>query len=212
MKILLNTLVVIGFGLALFLTVLTFKMTNPEYHEDPGLFIYDQGNALPEDRAAILEQLDLFKTGYTNRDTSILESYMDQLFSSENILILGTMPGEIFSGYIEAADLVSSDWLYWGDVHMQPGGANISVQDSVAWFSMIGNVEFDMSSLLNLPLRISGVMVMGEQDWKFEQLQFQFDLDTRWVLYVIMILSLLLLLSFIRLVIVIVSTLRRRGR
>lgn len=212
MKIFLNILVVIGFGLTLFLAALTFEMTSPEYHEDPGLFLYDHGNALPMDRAEILEQLELFKMGYTNRDTSILDSYMDQLFSNENILILGTMPGEIFSGYSEAADLVGSDWLYWGDVNMLPEGANISVQDSVAWFSMIGNVEFDMSRLLNLPLRISGVMVLGEQDWKFQQLQFQFDLDTRWVLYVIIILSLLLLLSFIRLVVVIVRTLQRRGR
>ncbi len=54
----------------------------------------------------------------------------------ENILILGTMPGEIYSGYVEAADLVSSDWLYWGDVQMLVESSNISASDSVAWFSM----------------------------------------------------------------------------
>jgi hypothetical protein len=212
MKITLNILVFIGIGLALFLAALTFEMTNPEYHHDPGLFLYDQGNAQGKIRAEILEQLELFKRGYTNRDTLILESYMNQLFSNENILILGTMPGEIFSGYDAAKDLVASDWLYWGDVNMLVESANISVQDSVAWFSMIGNVEFDFSRLLNLPLRISGVMVLVEQDWKFQQLQFQFDLNTMWVLYLIIVLSLLLALSFIRLVVVVFRTLGWKSR
>ena len=97
-----------------------------------------------------------------------MEVYMDRLFSRENILILGTMPGEIFSGYVEAADLVSS--------------------------------------LLDLPLRVTGTMVKEEQAWKFQQLQFQFDLNTQWVLYAIVLLSLMLLVSIIRLAVVIVRS------
>lgn len=69
-----------------------------EYQEDPSLYLYEQGNASPEVRAEILNQLEYFKEGYKQRDTSILESYMDALFSKENILILGTMPAEIYSG------------------------------------------------------------------------------------------------------------------
>ena len=53
------------------------------------LFLYDRGSAQAEVRAEIKEQL----------------------FSRENILILGTMPGEIYSAYEEAADRVQSDWL-----------------------------------------------------------------------------------------------------
>lgn len=116
------------------------------------------------------------------------------------------MPGEIYSGYVEAADLVSSDWLYWGDVNLQVESSNISGGDSIAWFSMIGHVEFDMSSLLDLPLRVTGTMVKEEQAWKFQQLQFQFDLNTQWVLYAIVVLSLLLLVSILRLIIVIVRS------
>ena len=134
----------------------------------------------------------------------MLESYMDQLFSRENILILGTMPGEIYSGYEEAADLLSSDWLIWGDVTMMTESANISSSDSVAWFSMIGHVEFDLSRWLDLPLRVSGVMVKEGQHWKFQQLQFQFDLDSSWILSLIILLSILLLLSLVRLVVLIV--------
>lgn len=212
MKILLNTLVVIGFGLVLLLTTKTFVIPFQEYQDDPSLFLYDQGNASPAVRGEILGQLEQFQTGYTKRDTTILESYMEQLFSKENILILGTMPGEIYSGYTEAAELVQSDWLYWGDVYMLVESSNISASDSVAWFSMIGHVEFDLSRWLDLPLRVSGVMVQTEQTWKFQQLQFQFDLTATWVLYVIVLLTILLMVSIIRLVFIIIRTLQKRGR
>ena len=211
MKIVLNVLVAAGFALALFILTKTFEIPHKEYQEDPGLFLYGEGNATPKVRAEILEQLEYFQEGYDLRDTSILESYMDDLFSKENILILGTMPGEIYSGYVEAADLVSSDWLLWGDVQMLVESANISASDSVAWFSMIGHVVFDMSSWLDLPLRVSGIMIQTEQSWKFQQLQFQFDLNNLWVLYVIILLSILLLVSIIRLVYIIIRVSRKRG-
>lgn len=211
MKIVLNILVIAGFALALFITTKTFEIPHQEYQEDTSLFLYNEGNASPEVRAEVMQQLELFQKGYTGRDTSILGSYMEQLFSKENILILGTMPGEIYSGYVEAADLVSSDWLYWGDVTMLTESSNISVSDSVAWFSMIGHVEFDMSSWLDLPLRVSGVMVREDVDWKFQQLQFQFDLNNLWVLYATILLGILLLASIIRLVFVLVRSSRRRG-
>jgi len=212
MRIFLNVLVVGGFALALIILSKTFEIPHQEYQDDPSLFLYDQGNASPEIRAEILEQLKYFQEGYDKRDTSILESYMDALFSKENILILGTMPGEIYSGYVEAADLVSSDWLLWGDMDMLVKSANISASDSVAWFSMIGHVVFDMSSWLDLPLRVSGVMVQEELGWKFQQLQFQFDLNIKWVLYVIILLGILFLISLIRLVFVVIRTINRRGR
>ena len=212
MKIFLNVLLAVGLALALFIVTLTFQIPHQEYQDDPSMFLYDQGNAPAAVRAEIMEQLELFQEGYDQRDTSILESYMEQLFSRENILILGTMPREIYSGYVEAADLVSSDWLYWGDVQMLVESSNISASDSVAWFSMIGHVIFDMSSLLDLPLRVSGVMVQGDQGWKFQQLQFQFDLNTQWVLYVIVLLAILLLISLVRLVFIIIRTVSKRGR
>jgi hypothetical protein len=212
MKIFLNALVVVGFALALIITTKTLLIPHQEYQNDPSQFLYDKGNASPAIRAEIMEQLELFQGGYDKRDTSILESYMDQLFSKENILILGTMPGEIYSGYVEAADLVSSDWLYWGDVHMLAESSNISASDSVAWFSMIGHVVFDMSSWLDLPLRVSGVMVQEDQGWKFQQLQFQFDLTVTWVLYVIILLAILLLVSIIRLVFLIIRASTGRSR
>jgi hypothetical protein len=211
MKIFVNIMLLAGLALALIITTKMLVIPHQEYQLDPSLFLYDRGSASPEIRAEILEQLDIFQEGYEQRDTSILESYMEQLFSRENILILGTMPGEIYSGYEEAADLVSSDWLYWGDVELMAESSNISAIDSVVWFSMIGHVVFDLSSWLDLPLRVSGVMVMEDTGWRFQQLQFQFDMDTSWVLLLIVVLSLMLLLSTARLVYVIIRAAQMRG-
>ncbi len=147
----------------------------------------------------------MFQDGFTARDTSVIGSYMDQLFSRENVLILGAMPNEIYSGFTEATDLVQSDWLYWGDVRFLMDQSHISVRDSVAWVATIGKVQFDMSRFLVLPLRFSGVLVKEQQTWKFQQAQFQFDLDFSWILAALVLLSLMLIASIIRLVYVIIK-------
>ena len=211
MKIFLNVLLVSGVALALYISTRMLVMTHQEYHIDPTMYVYDQGNASPEIRAEILKQLKQLQEGYEWRDTTILDSFMEELFSRENILILGTMPGEIYSGYEEAADLVSSDWLYWGDVYMMAEGANVSARDSLAWFSMIGHVEFDLSRLLDLPLRITGVMVQTVDSWKFQQLQFQFDMDISGILVLVVLLAFILLVSLARLVFVIIRTTTKRA-
>ena len=203
-RIIIHILVITGLSLALFTMTKILSITHEEYYTVPDLYIFNKGNASPEIRKQILDKLQLFQDGYEARDTSNLDSYMDQLFSRENILILGTMPNEIYSGYLEAADLVSSDWLYWGDVKLLVEQSNISAMDSVVWVSTIGQVEFDLSRWLVLPLRLTGVMVNEGQDWKFQQLQFQFDLDLSWILGAILIISLLILASIVRLVFVII--------
>ena len=205
MKIILHVLLIVGLGITLMLTARILTNSHKDHQEDPDLFLYDHGNADPETRQEILSQLYVFQEGYESRDTSKLDVYMDKLFSRENILILGTMPKEIYSGFEEAADLIGSDWLYWGDVRFQMDRANISCADTIAWFSTIGQVEFDMSRLLKPALRLSGIMVKEDSSWKFQQLQFQFDLDTTWVLLAIFLLALMLLLSIVKLIVLLVK-------
>jgi hypothetical protein len=136
---------------------------------------------------------------------------MDDLFSQENILILGTMPNEIYSGYDEATDLVRSDWLHWGDVRLLVQNANISTQGNVAWISTIGFVKFDLSRFLVLPLRFSGVLVQEDFGWKFQQAQFHFDLDSSFTVMAILLLWILFLLSVLRFFYLLYRQLRKRG-
>ena len=114
-------------------------------------------------------------------------------------------------GY-EASDLVRSDWLQWGDVKLSVLNANISNYGDVAWISTIGFVEFDISRFLVLPLRFSGMLVKEDFGWKFQQVQFQFDLDSSFTVMAILLLWLLFGLSILRLFYLLYRLLITRSR
>ncbi len=73
---------------------------------------------------------------------------MESLYSRDNLLVLGTSPGEVYSGYDRAARLVRSDWESWGDCRFMVDSANISSEGDIAWFATKGYVKFDLSGLL----------------------------------------------------------------
>ncbi len=156
-RIILNVLGIIGLVLALFVVTKMLSVTHEDYYGNRDHYLYDVGNAAPEVRKEIEDQLELFQDGYTARDTSVIDSYMDQLFSKENVLILGTMPNEIYSGFAEATDLVQSDWLYWGDVRFlmeqpiflqqtawpgSPPSERCNLICPGSWFFRFGSPEF----------------------------------------------------------------------
>ena len=198
MKILNTLLVLCGLALTLFTVTRTFRVPHNAYYRNPDAYVFQKGNAAPEIRRQIEQKLLEFQQGYEARDTSILHYYMDDLFSHENVLILGTMPLEIYSGFDAASELVRTDWLQWGDVRLLIQNANISTHGDVAWISTIGYVKTDLSRFLVLPLRFTGVMVMEEFGWKFQQAQYQFDLDISFTVLAILLAGFLTLGTVIR--------------
>ena len=200
MKLLKNLGIICGLGLALFTLTRTFKIPHEDYYDNPDAYVFARGNADLETRRSIEQKLLQFQEGYQARDTSVLDYFMNDLFSQENILILGTMPNEIHTGYEEATDLIRSDWLSWGDVTLLVRNANISAAGNTAWVSTIGFVEFDISRFLVLPLRFTGVLSMGEFGWKFQQAQFQFDLDSSFTVLAILLLWIFILVGVLRLI------------
>jgi len=196
--------------LILFLVTRMFKRADGERILSPATAAYSSGDAPDSVRQAIIGQLNKFQDGYSKRDTSQVGAFMESLYSRDNILILGTSPGEVFIGYDRAAGLVRSDWESWGDCRFMIDSANISSKGDVAWFATKGYVEFDLSKLLVLPLRLTGVMVKEDQVWKFRQQQFQFDIDFSWSLMAILILSAWILVSLVKLVIASLKALKAR--
>ena len=194
----------------LFLVTRMFKRADEESILSPAKAVYSRGNAPDSTRMEIIGQLNRFQDGYTSRDTSQVDAFMASLYSRENLLILGTSPGEIYSGYDRAARLVRSDWESWGDCMFMVDSANISSGGDIAWFSTKGFVKFDLSKLLVVPLRLTGVMVKEDQVWKFSQQQFQFDIDFSFTLLAILILSVWILVSLVTLVIAFVKAVRAR--
>ncbi|MGB5849829.1 MAG: nuclear transport factor 2 family protein [Ignavibacteriaceae bacterium] len=195
------------------LYTLTRALLHPHevYYDSPDSYIYSKGNAPEEVRSEIIHQLNKFQDGYTKRDTSKIKLFTDELFSKENVLVLGTMPNEVLRNHKAATRLVFADWYRWGDCTFLINNSNISSSGNVAWISTIGYVKFDLSSLLVLPLRLTGIMVKENNVWKFQQMQFQFDLDLTNVLVTIVLMIIWSLISLLFLMFVIVRSLRKLG-
>jgi len=197
----------------LYSVLIVLRHPHKARYESGADFVFSKGNAPAHVRANVLKSLHQFQDGYTQRDVSVLQPFMEQLFSQDNILVLGTQPREVLSSYDRATALVSSDWRRWGDCTFLMDKAHISSSGNVAWVSTIGYVKFDMCRLLILPLRLSAVMVKETDSWRFQQMQFQFDLDVTSLLVTIVVLSIWLLWDVVSLAVVTVKRVRnaRRG-
>jgi len=209
MKIAKQTFKVVLISIILYSVIIVLSHPHKSYYDAHDAFIFSDGNAPDSLRSEIIDQLNKFQDGYTNRDIAQLEPFMEQLFSQENVLVLGTMPNEILIGQEKVSRLVRSDWKTWGDCTFLMNNAHISTSGNVAWISTIGYVDMDLSPLLILPLRLSAVMVREVDIWKFQYMQFQFDLDFTFLLLAIIILTLWLIVSFVILTIIIVKKLRK---
>jgi len=208
MKIVKQVFKVVLISVLLYSVIIILRHPHKAYYDAKDDYIFSNGNAPDSVRSEIMEQLHKFQDGYTHRDTAQLKSFMEQLFSQEDILVLGTMPNEILIGQDKVSQLVLSDWKSWGDCTFLMNNAHISTSGDVAWISTIGYVKFDLSRFLILPLRLSAVMVKENLAWKFQYLQFQFDLDFTFLLLTIVLLIIWLSVSLVSLT---VMTVRHRG-
>jgi hypothetical protein len=193
----------------LLLVTRIFKRADEKMILSPVKSIYSKGNAPDSTRMEIIDQLNKFQDGYSKRELKNIDTFMQSLYSRENILILGTMPGEINSGHEKATRLVKSDWDSWGDCKFEIDSANISSSGNTAWFSTKGYVKFDLSNLLVIPLRLTVIMVKEDHKWKFQQQQFQFDIDFSFNLIATLVISGWILINIITLSIKTIKTLRK---
>lgn len=193
----------------LFLVTRVFKKADEINVLSPAKAFYSKGNSPELIRKEIIEQLRKFQDGYSKRDTKNIDTFMQSLYSKDNILILGTMPDEIYPDYEKATRLVKTDWESWGDCKFDIDSANISSLGNIAWFSTKGYVEFDLSGLMVIPLRLTGIMVKEDQEWKFQKQQFQFDIDFSFSIIATLIISAWILFSVIILLIKTVKLIKK---
>jgi len=109
MKIAKQILKVVFICILLYSGITILRHSHKEYYEAKDDYIFSYGNASDSVRSEIVEQLHKFQDGYARRDTTQLEPFMEQLFSQENSLVLGTMPNEIYIGQKEVSKLVFSE-------------------------------------------------------------------------------------------------------
>ena len=198
-KILVRIMLLIA---VLFLVTRVLKPADERSYGSASAAVFSKGNAPDSIRKEVLAQLHKFQEGYTKRDTAQVESFMNSLYSKKNLLVAGTMPREIYIGYQQSGELVKSDWESWGDCLFAMDNANISSNGGTAWFSARGFVKFDLSKLLVIPLRFTGVMVKEEGTWKFQKQQFQFDIDFSSIFPAILLLTAWLAVELVLLLVI----------
>jgi len=89
--------------------------------------------------------LQRFQDGYTARDLTTLDDFMDLFVSSDDAELIGigasTRGGnEWFQGSEKIREIIESDWTYWGDVRLDVEGARISTLGDTAWLSTSGGL------------------------------------------------------------------------
>jgi len=194
----------------LYSVIIVVQHPSKAYYDSKDASAVSMGNASENARSEIIQQLNAFQNGYVQRDTSHLEPFMEQLFSRDNILVLGTQPGERLSSFKRVKHLVYSDWKAFGDCRFLMNSAHVSTSGNVAWISTIGYVDLDISRFLILPLRLSAVMVKENDLWRFQYMQFQFDLDFSPLLVTLILLLIWFPVSLVSLMVVTVKSLKRR--
>ena len=89
--------------------------------------------------------LQKFRDGYTTRDKSKLDEYMELFAPTDEIELIGVGASERganewFNGRAAIREIIESDWTYWGAVEIDVNGARITLSGETAWFSTTGTL------------------------------------------------------------------------
>jgi len=87
--------------------------------------------------------LEQFQEGYTRRDPTALDSFMD-LFTAD-AEVIGTnavkpSADEWYTGRVSARELVRADWEGWGDLRLNLESASVHARGEVGWIAVTGTV------------------------------------------------------------------------
>jgi hypothetical protein len=136
-------------------------------------YVREQGDAPGPVRTEVLESLREFQAGYSPRDPNQLDDFMKRLFpEDQDIRIIGTDVTEWKNGYQSIARLIETDWLDWGDLHLDVDDSIINSLGDVAWLATTGTV---VSARSSRSIRYTAVLTRRNGRWIFRQIQFQWD-------------------------------------
>ena len=156
------------------------------------------GETLPEElRENALRPLRQLNAYYAKRDPELADDCIDETILPDDMLILGTCPGEIFHGRKWIRHLLQCDWKYWGRLSLNVEKCALSRAGTVLYFVLPAQVRLDYF-LFCIPIRITGILEEREGLWYISKLQFINNLNTAyvigaWIAALVMTASLLLL-------------------
>ena len=93
----------------------------------------------------VREILQKLQDGYTARDKSKLDEFMQLFALTDGIELIGVGASERggrewFNGRAAIREIIAGDWTYWGAVEIDVEGAKITVAGETAWFSTTGTL------------------------------------------------------------------------
>lgn len=81
-----------------------------------------------------------FQQGYSLRDTSVADAFVNDLFAKE-IEIIGTGEEEWINGKAAAEKFFKSDWATWLNLAIDTSKINVTVHENAAFFSVPGTAS-----------------------------------------------------------------------
>ena len=119
----------------------------------------------------IREVLTNFQNGYTNRDTSKIDEFL-QMFS-DDIVYIGIASYEFFNGKESVRKLTIWDWNKWFDLKIPVDDIAIRTDNNVAWFEVIGE-SGPWRDGNTYEIRMLGSLIKNNDKWLFKQICFSY--------------------------------------
>ena len=140
------------------------------------------GEALPvELRENALRPLRRLNAYYEKRNPELADACIDETILPDEMLILGTNPGEIFHGRKWTKHLLQCDWKYWGQLALDVERTALSRAGTALYFALPAQVRLDIWRF-RIPIRITGILEERDGLWYISKLQFINNLNTAWVI------------------------------
>ena len=132
---------------------------------------FSQTNSIEvESRKEVVEVLQKFQDGYTNRDTTIIDEFLEMF--TDDIVYMGVASHEFFKGKESVHNLTLWDWKRWFDLKIPVSEVDIRINNDVAWFEVVGE-SGPWRNGNTYEIRMVGSLVKNEK-WMFKQICFSY--------------------------------------
>lgn len=123
------------------------------------------------ERKEVIEVLQLFQEGYTKRDTTIIDEFLNMF--SDDIVYMGVASHEFFKGKESVRKLTLWDWKKWLYLKIPIEKIDIRINNEVAWFEVVGE-SGPWRNGKTYEIRMVGSLIKGENKWLFKQICFSY--------------------------------------
>ena len=121
-------------------------------------------------RKEVVEVLQQFQDGYTNRDTTIIDEFLEKF--ADDIVYMGVASHEFFKGKESVHKLTLWDWKNWFDLRIPVAEVDIRIINDVAWFEVVGE-SGPWRNGKTYEIRMVGSLIKKNK-WLFKQVCFSY--------------------------------------